>query len=348
MKIILRSKYQTRPIKQSTNKLIAKGGEKKMKNSRIQLVFGLTVFILATLALMTSSWAVENVRQTKHNLSASGNPNVAFQETTEVCIFCHTPHGGRTDVGKGAAPLWNRSNSAATSYNMYTSPNYNNVGNLAAPQGVSLACLSCHDGTIAFDSLINTPGSGTNLANGRAGWNCNINGVVDSSTGGFNNASAPYPNLGEVVGPGAVVLTNDHPISMQIPCNTDDKQFDLVCGNLTLTANTNNVQHIARNTAWLPSDTRDRLRAYPNPNGGTGLFIECASCHNPHEASRPGNIGSTATDTNNSRFLRLPSWDTTDAYYVAVDIAAKAAGNTIGILGDRNAGSLLCLSCHQK
>ena len=31
------------------------------------------------------------------------------------------------------------------------------------PDGISLACLSCHDGTIAVDSIANAPGSGTNL-----------------------------------------------------------------------------------------------------------------------------------------------------------------------------------------
>ena len=44
----------------------------------------------------------------------------------------------------------------------------------ASPEGTSLACMSCHDGTVALDSLINpppsfTPGVGTIGANGDLG-----------------------------------------------------------------------------------------------------------------------------------------------------------------------------------
>ena len=57
--------------------------------------------------IASTTWAREDVLHTKHNLSA--NPNVQATGTTRVCVFCHTPHGGDTTVGEGAAPLWNRS-----------------------------------------------------------------------------------------------------------------------------------------------------------------------------------------------------------------------------------------------
>jgi hypothetical protein len=64
-----------------------------------------------------------NVTNTVHNLSVTAPPDpyfgISFYETNEdeVCIFCHTPHGGTLD-----GPLWNRSNptSAWTHYNSAT------------------------------------------------------------------------------------------------------------------------------------------------------------------------------------------------------------------------------------
>lgn len=68
--------------------------------------------------------------------------------TDEVCIFCHTPHGATsTEV-----PLWWRLAPATTSWTMYDSPSLGMTPG-AAPQGVSLACLSCHDGATALDNL---------------------------------------------------------------------------------------------------------------------------------------------------------------------------------------------------
>src|SRR4030066_1335719 len=74
--------------------------------------------------------------------------------TTEICVFCHTPHFGRVDT----APLWNRG-SSATGYVAYGTT----VGGTAITSvgGSSLACLSCHDGVTTFDNLINKPGKGS-------------------------------------------------------------------------------------------------------------------------------------------------------------------------------------------
>ena len=342
MKIILKSKHSN----------IEKGGEKRMRHLRIILTLGVGVFVLATVAFLTNTWAVENVRMTKHNLSL--NPDINMQGTTEVCVFCHTPHGGRTDVAGGAAPIWNRTLTNATGYNMYKSPNFDAVnvgGNTPGkPNGVSLACLSCHDGTVAFDSLINLPGSGgyQGVDGKRANYSA-TGSFVDQTTGTFSATASPFPNIGETVGPGTVDLSNDHPISMEIPCNKDP-QFNDICTNSDLTPLGGSPPKVAYLTRFgpsaLPTDIRDRLRAYPTVAGKP--YLECASCHNPHDASRPTNDGGSAIDYKNSRFLRLPSWDTADGYYTDVNTRAQAQGATAGVIGDRNAGSLLCLSCHQK
>src|SRR3990170_2107661 len=85
--------------------------------------------------------------------------------TTEICVFCHTPHFGRTDT----APLWNRG-SSATGYVPYGTT----VGgtSITSVGGSSLACLSCHDGVTTLDNLINKPGKGsrTNGTGADLGW----------------------------------------------------------------------------------------------------------------------------------------------------------------------------------
>src|SRR3990172_13180121 len=113
---------------------------------------------------------LEDIRNTKHNLSSIGpiDRAVYTQQTTEICVFCHTPHGsiGDEEAAGLKAPLWNRGLSTAryilydqvwsTSFEAYeVSPPKPN-----APTGYSRLCLSGHDGTIALGTVLNPPGSG--------------------------------------------------------------------------------------------------------------------------------------------------------------------------------------------
>lgn len=309
MKIIIKSDSNFRK----------EGGEKRMKYSKLIIA---VVAAGLTLGTYVSSQAVENVRESKHNLSSSRtiDGNVKFTDTAEVCVFCHTPHGGRTDVAGGAAPIWNRALSTA-SYVMYKSPNFDTTfTGTDKPQGVSVACLSCHDGTVAFDALINLPGRGgfQGTTPGTAGYNKGTSTLVDGDNSFNETTATPFPNLG-------TDLSNDHPISMEIP--TTDPQFSEIITNLDTTALTaGHVSPLRRGAvSTLPADKRDMIRAYPTVAGKA--YIECASCHNPHE--------NTAT-----RFLRYPSATPTELTSAGLGDPSTET--------DRNKGSLLCLSCHQK
>lgn len=345
------------------------------------------------LAFLNAS-ASEDVRHTKHNLAV--NPDILAGEGTdfkpgdltslrgarnpeirgiegdirlneEVCIFCHTPHGARSNVGgaAGMAPLWNRRLSDPMSFMPYTSPNYDAQDMLGAPgrpKGVSLACLSCHDGAVAFDALINSSGSGGFFQGNRSmsgpggSVGMTFNGPAvdaassfregrrDDTSGGFvffdafgggpngSLGAEPFPNLG-------VDLRDDHPISIEIP--RTDPQFKEILTNITTKGGripgSGGVMWIDRNPngAFLPLDKRDRIRAYASdPNRPDAPYIECASCHNPHEASRPSGQPAlsepvNAQTINNNLFLRMASMPGADPQ-------------------DRNARSLVCLSCHRK
>ncbi|MDH5633474.1 MAG: cytochrome c3 family protein [Gammaproteobacteria bacterium] len=204
---------------------------------------------LVVLGFSPPAMAVQNVAATKHNLSST-NPdtvnNISTPTTAFVCGFCHSPH---TEAG-GPAPLWNRGASAAT-YTMYTSPTMD-MTVAGAPASISQACLSCHDGTVAFDQLINGAGSGGyNAAGASQGWQFQINGANVGNT----MAAAPggaVTNLG-------TVLTGDHPISVTYD-PAQDPQFVALA---TVQAST--------------------LQLY---GAGTDQ-VECATCHNPHEATNP-------------------------------------------------------------
>lgn len=126
------------------------------------------------LTMVASTPALAVVQGSLHDLSAA---------TEEICVYCHTPHNG--DV-TSVAPLWNRT-MAVTTFAMYTSPTID-MTIAADPQGISLACLSCHDGVTAYNNIIR----------GTAG---NI-GVMPSVAGTDFNAV------------GADGLGNDHPISV--------------------------------------------------------------------------------------------------------------------------------------
>jgi len=87
-----------------------------------------------------------NIRFSKHNLSASGPGEIKSVSESQICIFCHTPHGARQDIPY----LWNRQDQTV-SYIPYQSSTL--VARIGQPTGASKMCLSCHDGTIALGAI---------------------------------------------------------------------------------------------------------------------------------------------------------------------------------------------------
>jgi len=344
-----------------------------MKAIRIAGLTALAIAVAAVAWTTNKAWAAhcggttaksctENIRETKHNLAA--NTDILATGTSEVCVFCHTPHGGQTDVAGGGAPLWNRALPPDPSQNAfipYDSPNFDrDIGSRTTyqPDGVSLACLSCHDGTIALDALINAPGSGGFTPSNRGFLDVGESGTsipsisfngpgVDNATsslgdtdrpespsgggyeGGLNDfvgsaGMAPFPNLGRN-------LSDDHPISMRMP--SDDLQFaDALLGS-TETNQPNTVRYVKRVGAQPPDDKRDNIRLYNTGGTNDAFWVECASCHNPH--------------TPRTTFLRLPSTPATVSPPQSGDVIA-AVGATRNLNHEPNQGSLICLTCHEK
>ncbi|WP_457670659.1 cytochrome c3 family protein [Thiolapillus sp.] len=102
------------------------------------IMAGLTFAIPATAGTIIGS---------KHDFSTSAWAG------GEICIVCHTPHNATTITD---APLWNHEVTAAT-FTTYTSPTFDGDATIGQPDGSSVLCLSCHDGTVAVDSFGGNP-----------------------------------------------------------------------------------------------------------------------------------------------------------------------------------------------
>jgi predicted CXXCH cytochrome family protein len=119
--------------------------------------------LAATLAVAAPALAQKSAMLGgKHDVRATGN-------TGDACGACHTPHSANTTY---KALLWNRSYvptaATFTPYDVNTNADFKggavSLGNGSA---TSLLCMSCHDGTSALNSVINTP-SGTTFKTGAA------------------------------------------------------------------------------------------------------------------------------------------------------------------------------------
>lgn len=270
------------------------------------------------------------VGNTRHNLTqrqtATGGPAGSIMDPyrndyVEVCVYCHTPHGANGNI---TAPLWNRTVKTTT----YTT--YAQLGTTTLTQPVSqpgpnsLACLSCHDGQVGVDSIINMPGSGGYDPAQATGQNNTFLNAWNNSRGtdatvhiGLSPAAAQgclacHSTGAGFVGAGATDFTvfsigtdlrNDHPVGVRFPATGPGIDFNPPTG-------------VRTGMKWFDNNGNSRpdtseIRLY---DSGDGAAVECASCHDPHGVPSAGS-GSQF----NPSFLRVA-----------------------------NAGSAVCLTCHTK
>lgn len=164
-----------------------------------QLLGGL---LLLGFVLSSSSWGdgwdptskagnTDSILNTRHNLTMTYTPFKPIMDAFrndyyEVCVYCHTPHGANTLVD---APLWNRSRTdinytVYTARSFYTNPVTTYDQKVSQPGPNSLTCLSCHDGVIAVDSILNMPTRNTGAL---AGYGPQHQMAVGNSNKGFLN-----------------------------------------------------------------------------------------------------------------------------------------------------------------
>ncbi len=224
----------------------------------ITLALGLVAALAQ--AQIAATDKISDVRGTKHNLSAapdgSATPSggtvpvrsVKASSETQVCVFCHTPHGAES-ITPGA-PLWNRKLSTAT-YTPYASSSIEaDAAELAAaPGGSSKLCLSCHDGTMAIDKV--------NVLNGLANVTIPMTTASPVLMPAGSGASTGFTrNLG-------VNLGNDHPISFTYNSTLAGYDGELRSPDGVLVGNR------------VAGATKPKLPLENNQ-------MQCATCHDPH------------------------------------------------------------------
>ena len=233
--------------------------------------------------------AATSIAASKHNLGTTGTGSVRVTTgTDEVCVFCHTPHGG--DTAK-SAPLWNRGVNAPASYTLYDGlwgdrpSTFDGETATGGVGSISLLCLSCHDGATALDMLINAPGSG--------GYN------ATGASAGYTWQNVVSTNL---MDPARIAtigtdLKNDHPISVPycggmksggapVPttiANCKDQDFNAPATGSGLYWIETGTANGTREKTDLPL----YVRAFGGTTAGPWPAVECGSCHDPHNADTP-------------------------------------------------------------
>jgi predicted CXXCH cytochrome family protein len=277
---------------------------------RFATVVGL-VLMLGVALWSTQAFPVANVAITKHNLSISGPGGIKSTTETEICVFCHVPHNA-----SGAAPLWNRATPAATPlYTPYASTTAK--GNMGQPNGTSLLCLSCHDGTIAPGELLsrgttNVPMSGVTAT-----------GMLPTTSGSLlgRDLSDDHPisiaytsalvtlSGGELANPATLVGKVKLDASGQLQCSSCHDPHDNTFPKFLVMSNTSSALCVACHTKAGWSNSSHATSGATWAGTGTNPWLHtsevtvatnaCENCHQPHTAAGKARLLNSATDETN-------------------------------------------------
>lgn len=204
-----------------------------------------TLLALAAVVIALPATAAINkgIEGSPHDFSTN-----SWNTRKGTCSPCHSAHN--TDPSQ-VAPLWNHATSTGP-FTPYSSPSL--TASVGAPSGPSLACLSCHDGTLA----------------------------VNQGMSGFNatNVNNQYIDPGAQIGPDLHVV---HPVSFTYDANlaaTDGTLenptvYKIGDPKTLLTINTAPVPATWDGTS-LTGKTIDQALLKNHK-------MECGSCHDVHK-----------------------------------------------------------------
>ncbi len=249
----------------------------------IALVLSLGTVAMADLAAGTG------IKGTSHDLSMTGGNTGANRFSDDagatgkdrICIYCHAPHNTAKELVDASMdfdylPLWNHTNTTlAGSYTLYSNGWYEpgledhriNANDFLAtgqPGGVSLLCLSCHDGSVGVNQY---------------GW--------------YNNQSSHNAGVAEPMDGRALIgslgdLTNHHPIGF----NYDD------VANVDHEIRLSSVLIPAQPT--YAGGVKPEGPVYIADLLSTDGMFECVSCHDVHNTKNGGNKFTWVDDTNSN------------------------------------------------
>ncbi|MBI5644150.1 MAG: hypothetical protein HY954_11835 [Deltaproteobacteria bacterium] len=302
----------------------------------------------AAVADYPAGTAASGIGYSRHNMGGLGRV-ITSTATTEICVFCHTPHHSNT--ANGLKPMWNRGTSAPTSYTAYGATIGGSTVNSADIGSTSLACLSCHDGVTTFDNIVNAPGK-AGVVNGGSdrGWLFSMPiatfGMPASEIDHFNTSvmscGACHTGAGDqnvsrlLIGTN---LSNDHPVSIAYntnvaslrPTNTVINSIDLTTG-LNTSAAAAYGNNLSQNRWAVKGFVSDIATVSDLLRDGK---VECSSCHDPHFRNLSWDEAeSTWADGIRTSWCNDVGEDCADGQFLR-----RVGGNT---------GSGVCRTCHDK
>jgi hypothetical protein len=297
--------------------------------------------------------AANGIGSSRHNLGSLGKV-IRAQETSEICVFCHTPH--HTNTANGLKPLWNRGTQAPGSYTAYGAT----LGGSTVVSGdvgsTTLACLSCHDGVTTFDNLVNAPGKAGVVNNGSDRvWNFAMPNAEDPlliSTG-FHKFTTGVPCIicHDANGPQisrlliGTNLSNDHPVSIAYDVSAGGlRSTDTVISSIDLTSDLAS----SAATAFSSNLAQNRwaVSGFVSETATIGDLlrdgkVECSSCHDPHFKNQSWDeVEPTWTNQGSGDFADQATWcNNTGETCTDGQFLRRVGGNT---------GSGVCRTCHNK
>lgn len=243
--------------------------------------------------------ATPSIVDTKHNLvpaspaessraSGSGLMTVSLHtqgsgarrtvaETARICTFCHTPFGE-----PGTAPTWQSSAAGEqTPFATYASVGSTSQGSATELGSVSIACLSCHDGTQAV-SVTGYP-------------------MLPRSPHQLDGEGLPVDAVATQAPP-TVSLSASHPVGVRYSgdapgasrlMRVSPTEGPILVREIRLGFRTAERALINGVPVWwietgTPGRQREDIHLFSREgsDGETEPYVECSSCHDPHTSNR--------------------------------------------------------------
>ncbi len=237
-----------------------------------------------------------SILNSKHDFRATSTATIRSTSEMDPCVFCHTPHNATP-----GPELWNHTMSTTTFPTYSSSTMMSTVGEIQ-DSDTSKLCLSCHDGTIALASTVNSgeiefvQGPGYKLPN------TSTSNLAGSAGQGFSDdhpfAFAPNmmnpqmqaPPVGDAVrlDGGKVQCGSCHDPHKEDIDNTQGKFLVKVNQASALCVTCHNKVGWTGSAHQSPPDPVEDQRYTSTQGAHTGYIgvanNACESCHKPHGA----------------------------------------------------------------